>query len=107
MKRGEIYWVDFSPVVGSEQGGIRPAVILQNDMGNRHAPTTIVAPMTTAITKHNLPTHVRLDSTPHHSICLLEQVRTVDKSRVKELMGEVTPQELRLIDKALKISLGL
>lgn len=107
MKRGEIYWVDFSPVIGNEQDGYRPAIILQNDIGNRHSSTTIVAPMTTSTTKHNLPTHVRLYSTQYHSICLLEQVRTVDKSRMKECMGEVTPQELRLIDKALKISLGL
>ena len=108
MKRGEVYYADLSPVIGSEQGGLRPVLIIQNDVGNKYAPTTIVAPLTTATTKRVMPTHVPIRSALRaFSLCLLEQVRTIDKSRLKERMGEITAEEQERKDRALKISLGL
>lgn len=107
MKRGEIYYADLSPVVGSEQGGLRPVLIIQNDVGNKHAPTTIIAPLTTSATKAKLPTHVWLKRNGVYSTCLLEQIRTIDKSRIKSYMATLEPKEMEYINKALKISLGI
>ena len=112
IKRGEIYYADLSPVVGSEQGGIRPVVIIQNDIGNRFSPTVIVAPITTTRTgKAQLPTHVHLyegsTNLAYHSVVLLEQVRTIDKTRLKHLVGTIDEETLDEIDNALHISFGL
>jgi mRNA interferase MazF len=110
IKRGEIYYADLSPVRGSEQGGIRPVLIVQNDVGNKYSPTTIVAVITTAKTKSKLPTHIWLSVTDgfrENSMVELEQLRTIDKSRLKSKIGEVQPGEQRLIDEAIKISLAV
>lgn len=112
VHRGEIYYVDLSPVIGSEQGGIRPAVILQNNVGNLYAGTTIIAPTTTRI-KNLLPTHVYIPpftrglDLDRGSIVLLEQVRTVSKLRLRECRGICPPEIMEQINRALKISLGL
>lgn len=112
VHRGEIYYVDLSPVIGSEQGGIRPAVVLQNDVGNLHAETTIIAPLTTRV-KHLLPVHVYIPprtrglDLERGSLVLLEQVRTVSKLRLRERRGVCPPAIMERIDRALKISLGL
>ena len=109
--RYDIYYADLSAVVGSEQGGLRPVVILQNDIGNRNAPTTIIAPLTSVHTKAKLPTHVVLAANETwlkcESVLLLEQVRTIDKQRLKDKVGFVAPNKWEEIEKALKISLGL
>lgn len=109
MKRGQVYYADLSPVVGSEQGGIRPVVIIQNDTGNRHSPTVIIAAITSQLDKAKLPTHIRLDGNglQKNSIALLEQIRTIDKRRLKEKIGELNTKTMSQIDKALKISVGL
>ena len=107
--RGEIWYADLSPVIGSEQGGVRPVLIVQNDVGNRNAPTTIIAPITSRLSKHPLPTHVPLPSQTcgitSDSIALMEQLRTIDKQRLKTRMG-VVPKDID-ISTALKVSLGL
>lgn len=110
MKRGEIYFVDFGTAIGSEQGGLRPAVIIQNDIGNKYSPTTIVAPITSRHNKKKIPTHYWLDKMSgltRDSQVLCEQVRTVNKDRVKKYVGNVSITDQEGIDKALKISLGL
>lgn len=110
IKRGQVWYCDLSPVKGSEQGGVRPCVIIQNDKGNQFAPTTIIAPITSRHTKAKLPTHIWLSVTcglPVNSMVELEQVRTIDKSRLLEYVGEVQQGEMNLIDKAIKISLGV
>ena len=110
IKRGQIYYADLSPVVGSEQGGIRPVLIVQNDKGNKYAPTVIVAIITSRNTKAKLPTHIWLSVTDGfkvNSMVELEQLRTIDKSRLEDYIGEVQEGEQRLIDEALKISLAL
>ena len=110
MKRGQIYYADLSPVVGSEQGGHRPVLIIQNDIGNRYAPTTIVAVITTRKTKANLPTHIWLNAEcglPKESMVECEQVRTLDKKRLKECVGQVSDEVMKEIDKGLKISFAL
>lgn len=111
VRRGEIYFADLSPVVGSEQGGVRPVLILQNDVGNQYSPTVIVAAITTQVQKKRLPTHVLLtkDETPlaHNSVVLLEQVRTIDKQRLQDRIVKITPQRMKEVNRALKISLGL
>ncbi len=110
IKRGEIYYADLNPVIGSEQGGIRPVLVLQNDVGNRYSPTIIAAATTSRLTKAKLPTHIELTknecSLPKNSIVLLEQIRTIDKSRIKEKIGEVSAVAMKRIDDALLISLG-
>ena len=106
IKRGQIYYADLSPVIGSEQGGMRPVVIIQNDMGNAHSPTTIVACITSVQTKKNMPTHVEIPLIKD-SIILLEQLRTIDKRRLKNLIAEVDEKTLKAIDKAINISLGI
>ena len=111
VRRGDIYYADLRPVVGSEQGGIRPVLIIQNDMGNKHSPTIICAAITSKMNKAKLPTHVELDSERYgivkDSVILLEQVRTIDKSRLKERVCHLDSEVLRRIDKALKISLSI
>ena len=110
IKRGQIYYADLSPVVGSEQGGHRPVLIIQNDMGNRYAPTVIAAIITTRKTKANLPTHIWLNAEcglPRESMVECEQVRTLDKRRLKEFMGQVSEEVMKEIDKGLKISFAL
>ncbi|MCL2086837.1 MAG: type II toxin-antitoxin system PemK/MazF family toxin [Oscillospiraceae bacterium] len=111
IKRGEIYYADLSPVIGSEQGGMRPVLIVQNDVGNRHSPTVIAAAITSQKEKSRLPTHIALNS--HHcglakdSVVLLEQVRTLDKKRLKERMGELDRGSMHKVDSALSVSFGL
>lgn len=107
--RGEVYYADLSPVIGSEQGGMRPVLIVQNDIGNKHAPTTIIAPITSRFTKKPLPTHLPLSNCglAKDSIALCEQLRTIDKRRLREKMGEIGEKEKVALDKAIAISLGL
>lgn len=110
VKKGEIYWCDLSPVVGSEQGGFRPVLIIQNNMGNRFSPTTIVAIITSKSTKANIPTHYWLDTTcglPCRSMVECEQLRTIDKSRLKERIGAINSADIQKIDNLIKISLNL
>lgn len=111
VKRGDIYYADLSPVVGSEQGGIRPVLIVQNDVGNKFSPTVIAAAITSQRDKTNLPTHIRVDADgcglSKDSIVLLEQVRTIDKQRLKEKMGSLDQGSMNRIDKALSVSFGL
>lgn len=111
VHRGEIYYADLSPVVGSEQGGIRPVLIVQNDIGNRHSPTVIAAAITSQRDKTRLPTHIELNSKAcglaKDSVVLLEQIRTIDKRRLKERMGELDTASMNKIDTALHISFGL
>ena len=108
--RGDIYLANLNPYKGSEQGGKRPVIIIQNDVGNRHSPTVIAAAITSQINKARLPTHIELDSEEYglksDSIILTEQIRTIDKSRLKEKIGEITRTSLNKIDKGLLISLG-
>lgn len=106
VKRGQIYYADLSPVIGSEQGGFRPVVIIQNDIGNAHSPTTIVAAVTSIQSKSKLPTHIEIPLIKD-SIILLEQLRTIDKRRLKAYMGEVDADTLNKINKAIMISLGV
>lgn len=109
ISRGEIYYADLNPVVGSEQGGMRPVLIVQNDTGNRHSPTVIVAAITTR-NKPDMPTHVRLiglECLKESSVVLLEQLRTVDKIRLKEYIGRASEEQVFEINHALAISLGL
>lgn len=111
IHRGDIYYADLSPVVGSEQGGVRPVLIVQNDIGNRFSPTVIAAAITSQHTKANLPTHITLNAVDsglaRDSIVLLEQVRTIDKHRLKERMGKLDADSMHLVDRALSISFGL
>ena len=110
FKRGQIYYADLSPVKGSEQGGLRPVLIIQNDVGNKYAPTVIVAVITSRHTKAKLPTHIWLNDEcglPKESMIECEQVRTLDKSRLKDFMGAVSDEVMAEIDKGLKISFGL
>lgn len=111
IKRGEIYYADLSPVVGSEQGGVRPVLIIQNDIGNRYSPTVIAAAITSQRDKTNLPTHISVGAEgcglAKDSIVLLEQVRTIDKQRLKEKMGSLDTASMGLVDKALTVSFGL
>lgn len=108
--RGEIYYAELAPVVGSEQGGLRPVVIVQNDMGNRHSPTTIVVPLTSRLLKKPLPTHEMLNrdcGLSVESVALCEQIRTIDKSRLRDRVGRADDAVMNKINAALKISLGL
>ena len=111
IRRGDVYYADLRPVVGSEQGGIRPVLIVQNDIGNRHSPTVIVAAITSQINKAKLPTHVELSSRREEmvedSVILLEQLRTIDKRRLKERVCHLDGEILTKVDKALEISLEL
>lgn len=111
VKRGDIYYADLSPVVGSEQGGVRPVLIVQNDVGNRYSPTVIAAAITSQHDKAKLPTHIEVASggcgLSRDSIVLLEQIRTIDKKRLKERMGRLDSPSMDQIDQALSISFGL
>ncbi|WP_250278404.1 type II toxin-antitoxin system PemK/MazF family toxin [[Clostridium] colinum] len=111
VKRGDIFYADLSPVIGSEQGGVRPILIIQNDIGNRYSPTVICAAITSQINKAKLPTHIEIDCTKYplikDSVVLLEQVRTIDKKRMKEKIGHLDDTIMSKVDKALLISLGL
>lgn len=111
VHRGELYYADLRPVVGSEQGGIRPVLILLNDVGNRHSPTVIAAPITSRAGNAKLPTHVSLNTQSSGLCCgstiLLEQLRTIDKSRLKGKIGMLSGSEMKRIDWALGISIGL
>lgn len=111
VHRGDIYYADLSPVVGSEQGGIRPVLIVQNDMGNRFSPTVIAAAITSQQGKTPLPTHIRLQAAgsglAKDSIVLLEQIRTLDKRRLKEHMGRLDDVSMNRVDRALQVSFGL
>ena len=111
VKRGDIYYADLSPVVGSEQGGIRPVLIVQNDIGNKFSPTVIAAAITSQRDKTDLPTHIKVDADgcglSKDSIVLLEQVRTIDKQRLKEKMGSLDDLSMDKINQALSVSFGL
>ncbi len=111
VKRGYIFYADLSPVVGSEQGGIRPVLVVQNDVGNCYSPTVIVAAITSQIQKAKLPTHIEIGSSEYHldkdSVILLEQIRTVDKQRLKKKVTELDGRVMGKVDEALRISLGL
>ena len=111
IRRGDIYYADLSPVVGSEQGGIRPVLIIQNDVGNRFSPTVIAAAITSRESKAKLPTHIRLyadnSGLSKDSVVLLEQIRTIDKRRLKEKMGTLNSTDMYKVDEALSISFGL
>ena len=111
VKRGEIYYADLSPVVGSEQGGVRPVLIVQNDVGNRYSPTVIAAAITSQKEKAKLPTHIEINAQScglaRNSTVLLEQIRTIDKRRLKEKMGTLDEQSMNQINSALSIRFGL
>ncbi len=117
IRRGDIYYADLSPVVGSEQGGIRPVLIVQNNMGNRYSPTVIAAAITSRTGKNKLPTHIEVSAgiteishgcgLAKNSVILLEQIRTLDKQRLKERMGKLDDQTMQQVDSAIGISFGL
>lgn len=111
VKRGDIYYADLSPVIGSEQGGIRPVLIVQNDVGNRYSPTVIAAAITSQINKAKLPTHIEIDAQEYglsrDSVILLEQIRTIDKKRLKEKIGHLDDELMEKVNEALSISFGL
>lgn len=111
IKRGDIFYADLRPVIGSEQGGIRPVLIIQNDTGNKHSPTVICAAITSKMNKAKLPTHVELDSSRYDivkdSVILLEQLRTIDKKRLKDKVCHLDQEVLDKVDKALLVSLEL
>ena len=111
LKRGDIYYADLSPVVGSEQGGVRPVLIVQNDIGNKYSPTVIAAAITSQRDKAKLPTHIEVEAQQcglaKNSVVLLEQIRTIDKKRLKEKMGKLDHESMNAVDRALSISFGL
>ena len=111
VKRGDIFYADLSPVVGSEQGGIRPVLVVQNDVGNKYSPTVIVAAITSKINKAKMPTHIEIEGEKHgltkDSVILAEQIRTIDKRRLKEKIGHLDFSLADTVDYALKISFGL
>ena len=111
VKRGDIFYADLSPVVGSEQGGVRPVLIVQNDTGNRHSPTVIAAAITSQTGTARLPTHISLAAMscglPQDSVVLLEQIRTLDKRRLREHMGRVDETMMKQVDTAIAVSFGL
>lgn len=110
MYRGDMYYADLSPVVGCEQGGVRPVLIIQNNVGNSYSPTVIVAAITSRMDKHPLPTHVEISrkyGLQKNSMILLEQVRTIDKSRLKEYIGHLDGRDMRAVNISLKISLDV
>ncbi len=111
IKRGDIYYADLSPVVGSEQGGVRPILIVQNDVGNRYSPTVIAAAITSKLDKNPMPTHIGVSAESvglsRDSVVLLEQIRTIDKQRLKEKMGHLSDTDMSRVNSALNISFGL
>ena len=111
MKRGDVYYADLRPVVGSEQGGVRPVLIIQNDVGNRHSPTVICAAITSKMNKAKLPTHVAIDARRYqivkNSVILLEQIRTIDKRRLKDMVCHLDQEIMNKVDEAIKVSFEL
>lgn len=111
VKRGDIYYADLSPVVGSEQGGVRPVLIIQNDVGNKYSPTVIATAITSQINKAKMPTHIELDANEYglskDSVVLAEQIRTIDKRRLKEKIGHLDSNLMNKVNEALEISFGL
>lgn len=111
IKRGDIYYADLSPVIGSEQGGLRPVLIVQNDIGNKYSPTVIAAAITSQINKTKLPTHIELYAEnfglAKNSVILLEQIRTIDKRRLKEKMGHLDEKLMDKVNDAISVSFGL
>ena len=111
VKRGDIYYADLSPVVGSEQGGVRPVLVVQNDIGNKYSPTVIAAAITSQINKAKMPTHIEISAEEYglnkDSVILLEQVRTIDKRRLRERIGHLDEVTMELVDNALLVSFGL
>jgi len=111
VKRGDIYYADLSPVVGSEQGGIRPVLVIQNDIGNKYSPTVIAAAITSQINKAKMPTHIELAAKDYglnkDSVILLEQIRTIDKRRLREKIGRIDDRLMASVNNALSISFGL
>ena len=111
VKKGDLYFADLSPVVGSEQGGVRPVLVVQNDVGNKYSPTVIAAAVTSKINKAKLPTHIELSAIDYglskDSVILLEQIRTIDKRRLREHMGHLDDKQMLLVDDAIAVSFGL
>jgi len=111
IRRGDIFYADLSPVVGSEQGGIRPVLIVQNDIGNKYSPTVIAAAITSQINKAKLPTHIEISASEYglakDSVILLEQIRTIDKKRLREKIGHLDDELMEKVNEALSISFGL
>ncbi len=111
VKRGDLFYADLSPVVGSEQGGMRPVLVIQNNVGNHYSPTVIIAAITTRITKPKMPTHVAIRAGEagnlRASVILMEQIRTIDKQRLHDRIGRLDGQKMKLVNEALKVSLGL
>ena len=110
VKRGDIYYADLSPVVGSEQGGVRPVLIIQNDVGNKYSPTVIATAITSQINKAKMPTHIEIDAggfgLSKDSVVLAEQIRTLDKTRLKNKIGTLSEKTLKKVDRALLVSVG-
>ena len=111
VKRGDVFYADLSPVVGSEQGGVRPVLVIQNDIGNKYSPTVIIAAVTSQINKAKLPTHIEISGDEYglskDSVILAEQVRTIDKRRLKEKIGHLDEELMARVNEALEISFGL
>lgn len=111
IKRGDMFYADLSPVIGSEQGGIRPVLIIQNDLGNKYSPTVIAAAITSKTGKTKLPTHIEINSSlsglKNKSVVLTEQIRTIDKSRLKERIGHIDDESINKVNNALGVSFGL
>ena len=111
IKRGDIFYADLSPVIGSEQGGVRPILIVQNDVGNKYSPTVIAAAITSQINKAKLPTHIEIDSKEYgltkDSVILLEQIRTIDKRRLREKIGHLDSERMKSVNEAIFVSYGL
>jgi len=111
VKRGDIFYADLSPVVGSEQGGVRPVLVIQNDIGNKYSPTIIIAAITSQINKAKLPTHIEISAEEYgltkDSVILLEQIRTIDKKRLKERVGHLSDELMKKVDECIQISFGL
>ncbi len=111
IKRGDIYYADLSPVIGSEQGGVRPVLVVQNDIGNKYSPTVIAAAITSQINKAKLPTHIEISALDYglqkDSVILLEQIRTIDKKRLREKIGHLDEELMEKVNEALSISFGL
>jgi len=111
VKRGDIFYADLSPVVGSEQGGVRPVLVIQNDIGNKYSPTVIIAAITSQINKAKLPTHIEISAEEYgltkDSVILLEQIRTIDKKRLKERVGHLSDELMKKVDECIQISFGL
>jgi mRNA interferase MazF len=111
IKRGDIFYADLSPVIGSEQGGIRPVLIVQNDIGNKYSPTVIAAAITSQINKAKLPTHIEISAQEYglakDSVILLEQIRTIDKKRIREKIGHLDDELMEEVNEAISVSFGL